>query len=110
MKGKNLYIFRDKIKRVLDEYMRKVGVVYPETIIYKGKRIENLKDFQNVEWFQEILLGCPKLQAKYWKDETNLILFTILSNKGSIEKVENIFIIHHFGSKEEMKKGLEHDL
>lgn len=52
MKGTSFYNNRDKIKRVLDEYMRKVGVVYPETIIYKGKRIENLKDFQNVEWFQ----------------------------------------------------------
>ena len=87
--------------------MRKIGVVYPETIIYKGKRVENLKDFQNIEWFQEILLSSPKLQAQYWKDETNLLLFTMLSNKGLIEKQDNTFIIHHFSSKEEMKKALE---
>lgn len=67
--------------------MRKIGVVYPETIIHQGKRIENLKDFQNVEWFQDIILSSPKLQAKFWKDETNLLLFTVLSNKGLIEKI-----------------------
>lgn len=33
--------------------MKKIGVVLPETLIdEKSKRIENLKDFQNVNWLQ----------------------------------------------------------
>ena len=38
--------------------MKKIGVVLPETLIdlQTGKRFENLKDFQNVQWLQEVIL------------------------------------------------------
>lgn len=37
--------------------MKKIGVVLPETLIdEKNKRYENLKDFQNIQWLQELIL------------------------------------------------------
>ena len=49
--------------------MQKIGVVLPETIIDEnGKRYENLKDFQNIQWLQELILENAKLRQKYWKD------------------------------------------
>jgi len=32
--------------------MKKLGIVKPEVIFYKGQRIENLKDYQNIQWAQ----------------------------------------------------------
>jgi len=50
--------------------MKKIGVVLPETLIDEnGKRIENLKDFQNIQWLQECILESPQLRAKFWRDE-----------------------------------------
>lgn len=49
--------------------MKKQGVVLPQTLIdEKGKRIENLKDFQNVQWLQDLILENEQLRNKYWKD------------------------------------------
>ena len=37
--------------KLLNQYMRKIGVVLPETIIDENnKRYENLKDFQNTHY------------------------------------------------------------
>lgn len=87
--------------------MKKIGVVLPETLIDEnGKRIENLKDFQNVQWLQEIILETPALRAKYWKDESNLFIVTTIGGKGSIKLVNGKFLVEHFTSKEELKAAL----
>ena len=89
--------------------MRKIGIVLPETIIdEKNKRYENLKDFQNTQWLQQLILESPKLHEKYWKDESNLFIVTYIGpNKGSIRIVNNgQFLVEHFSSKEEMKNYL----
>lgn len=80
--------------------MKKIGVVLPETLIdQKGKRIENLKDFQNILWLQELILQNPQLRAKYWKDETNLFVVTTISGQPSLRVVNGKFLVEHFGSK-----------
>lgn len=87
--------------------MKKIGVVLPETFIdQKGKRIENLKDFQNVQWLQENILEDNNLRNKYWQNETNLFVITSISGKGAIRIVNGKFLIEHFRSKEEMKSAL----
>lgn len=49
--------------------MKKIGVVLPQTLIdEKGRRIENLRDFQNVQWLQDLILENEQLRNKYWKD------------------------------------------
>ena len=80
--------------------MKKIGVVLPETLIdQKGKRIQNLKDFQNTLWLQELILQNPQLRAKYWKDETNLFVVTTISGQPSVRVVNGKFLVEHFGSK-----------
>jgi hypothetical protein len=87
--------------------MKKIGVVLPETLIDEnGKRLENLKDFQNIQWLQENILENVNLRNKYWKDETSLFVVTAISGKGSVRIVKGKFLIEHFGSKEEMKVAL----
>lgn len=87
--------------------MKKIGVVLPESLIdEKGKRIENLKDFQNVHWLQELILENEQLRTKYWKDEQNLFVVTTISGKPSIRVVNGKFLVEHFGSKDDMKKAL----
>lgn len=49
--------------------MKKIGIVLPETLIDdQGKRHENLKDFQNIQWLQDLILEKHTLRDKYWKD------------------------------------------
>ena len=92
----------------MDEYMKKIGVVLPETLIdpSTGKRYESLKDFQNVHWLQESLLENPALKAKYWPDESNIFVVTVIGGKGSIRLINGKFLIEHFNSKEELKAAL----
>jgi|JI61114C2RNA_FD_contig_41_2520470_length_342_multi_1_in_0_out_0_1 hypothetical protein len=40
----------------MKKYMKKIGVITPEVIIREGKRIENLRDYQNIEWATELIL------------------------------------------------------
>ena len=88
--------------------MKKIGVVLPETLIdpTTSKRYENLKDFQNVQWLQEAILESQPLRKKYWPDESNLFVVTVIGGKGSIRHINGKFLIEHFNSKEELKAAL----
>lgn len=88
--------------------MKKIGVVLPETLIdpTTSKRYENLKDFQNVQWLQETILESQPLRKKYWPDESNLFVVTVIGGKGSIRHINGKFLIEHFNSKEELKAAL----
>ena len=48
--------------------MRKRGLVQPDTVLSKGKRIENLKDYQSVQWLCEIVEENPQIKDKIWKN------------------------------------------
>ena len=107
MTSKKYFIFRQKSKKIIDQFMKKLGVVLPQTLIdEKGKRIENLKDFQNVQWLQDLILENEQLRNKYWKDQSNIFIVTTLSTQGSIRIINGRFLIEHFSSKQDMKKFL----
>lgn len=42
-------------EHILRQYMKKRGLVLPDTVLSKGKRIENLKDYQSIQWICEIV-------------------------------------------------------
>lgn len=65
--------------------MRKIGVVLPEAAFRNGKRVDNLKDYQNVRWLTEILFEAGAKKNKLWPDESNLFIVTTIGSKGQIE-------------------------
>jgi hypothetical protein len=87
--------------------MRKLGIVYPDYFYLNGKKEDNLKDFQNIEWFQDLILNDAQRRQKFWKDETSIAVCTRVSGEGSIVRDGNCFIISHFKDKEQMKKTLD---
>jgi hypothetical protein len=67
-KSKLFVIARVKYDLVMKKYLRKIGKVTPEIIFRNGNKIDNLKDYQNVQWVEEILFEDSDLRRKIWKD------------------------------------------
>ena len=59
--------------------MKKRGLVLPPSVEVKGKRIDNLKDYQSIHWLGEIMEENDKLRQSLWPDESNLFLVTTMS-------------------------------
>ena len=56
--------------------MRKRGLVLPDTVLNKGKRIENLKDYQSIQWLCELVEENTQIKDKIWKNEHNIFVCT----------------------------------
>jgi hypothetical protein len=67
-KSKLFVIARVKYDLVMKKYLKKIGKVTPEIIFSNGNKIDNLKDYQNVQWVEEILFEDADLRRKIWKD------------------------------------------
>lgn len=53
----NLFIkkYPNYSKEILKRHMKKRGLVVPISVFIKGRRVENLKDYQSIQWTTEIL-------------------------------------------------------
>lgn len=53
----NITLFRypQYSEQIMKQQMRKRGLIQPDTVLNKGKRIDNLKDYQSIQWFCEIV-------------------------------------------------------
>lgn len=56
--------------------MKKRGLALPNTVLIKGKRIENLKDYQSIQWLCEIVEENLQIKEKIWKNEQNIFVCT----------------------------------
>lgn len=80
----------------MKKYMKKIGVITPEVVIRDGKRIENLRDYQNIEWATELILQNSKLREKLWPNETNIFVLTTIGPKPRLTFGNQTLIIEHF--------------
>lgn len=80
----------------MKKYMKKIGVITPEVVIRDGKRIENLRDYQNIEWATELILQNLKLREKLWPNETNIFVLTTIGPKPRLTFSNQTLIIEHF--------------
>lgn len=80
----------------MKKYMKKIGVITPEVVIRDGKRIENLRDYQNIEWATELILQNSKLREKLWPNETNIFVLTTIGPKPRLTFSNQTLIIEHF--------------
>lgn len=44
------------MEKVIRKHMKKTGIVLPELVFREGKKVESLKDYQNIEWAVDSLL------------------------------------------------------
>lgn len=62
----------------------------------EGKRIENLRDYQNIEWAVDLILENKKLRQKLWPNESNLFIVTTIGPKPRLMFEDKTLIIEHF--------------
>ena len=86
--------------------MRKRGLIQPDTVLNKGKRIENLKDYQSIQWLCEIVEESPQVKEKIWKNEQNIFVCTWMGQGVDFDSEAKLLLIGRLKDKEELKKFL----
>ena len=46
--------------------MKKRGLELPISVEIKGKHVENLKDYQTIHWFNEVMEENSQLRERLW--------------------------------------------
>jgi len=78
----------------------------PDSVLLKGKRVENLKDYQTIQWLCEIAEESAPLRDKIWKSESNIILCTTMGQEIDYDAGWGRLVVGRIGSKEEFKQAL----
>jgi hypothetical protein len=86
--------------------MRKRGLVLPDTVLSKGKRIENMKDYQSIQWLCELTEENGQLKDKVWRNEQNIFVCTWMGQGVDYDPASRLLLLGRFKSKDDLKQGL----
>ena len=86
--------------------MKQRGLVQPDTVFSKGKRIENLKDYQTIQWISEIVEENPTIKNKIWKNEENLFICTWMGQGVEFDSEAKMLLVGRIKTKDELKQTL----
>ncbi len=90
----------------MKQQMRKRGLIQPDTVLNKGKRIDNLKDYQSIQWFCEIVEENVQVKEKVWKNEENIFICTWMGQGVEYDSETKVLLVGRFASKEELRNAL----
>ena len=86
--------------------MKKRGLVLPDTVLNKGKRIENLKDYQSIQWLCELVDETPQIKEKIWKNEHNIFVCTWMGQGVEYNFESSMLLLGRVKDKGELKQPL----
>ena len=86
--------------------MKKRGLVLPDTVLCKGKRIENLKDYQSIQWLCQIVEENAQIKDKIWRNEQNIFVCTWMGQNIEFDAKTNLLMLGTVKDKGELKKAL----
>lgn len=86
--------------------MKKRGLVQPDTVLSKGKRIENLKDYQTIQWLSEVVEENAAVKQKIWKNESNIFVCTWMGKGLELDPETGMLLVGRFKDKQELKQAL----
>ena len=86
--------------------MKKRGLVLPDTVLNKGKRIENLKDYQSIQWLCELVEENSQIKEKIWKNENNIFVCTWMGQGIEYDFSTNLLMLGRLKDKAELKQSL----